>query len=76
MYITAPPNSGEGITFAVWDYAGSLSIGILSCADSVENPQELANGLSRSLSELAAIARRHEEKSAELVNRTAYGIIR
>ncbi len=57
MYLTAPPNSGAGVTFAVWDYAGTLLIGILSFADSVEAPAELADGLSRSLRELVMIAR-------------------
>lgn len=56
MYLTGPPNSGVGVTFVVWDYAGTLLVGILSFADSVEAPAELASGLSRSLSELVAIA--------------------
>lgn len=56
-YFTAPPNSGVGVTFAVWDYADTLLIGILSFADSVEAPAELAVGLSRSLRELVTIAR-------------------
>jgi len=67
MYLTAPPNSGVGITFAVWDYAGSLLVGILACADSVEDPGEVAVGLSSSLSELVAIARCRQEGSASLV---------
>ncbi|PZS37428.1 MAG: hypothetical protein DLM62_19250 [Pseudonocardiales bacterium] len=56
MHIAAPPNSGVGVTFAVWDYAGTLLVGILAFADSVEAPAELASGLSRSLSELVTIA--------------------
>ncbi|PZS24239.1 MAG: hypothetical protein DLM60_00840 [Pseudonocardiales bacterium] len=56
MHITGPPNSGVGVTVVVWDYAGTLLVGILSFADSVEAPAELAGGLSRSLSELVAIA--------------------
>lgn len=66
MYITAPPNSGVGVTFVVWDYAGTLLVGILSFADSVEDPGELASGLSRSLNELVIIARDRREKSAVL----------
>jgi WS/DGAT C-terminal domain len=57
LYLTAPPNNGVGVTFAVWDYADTLLIGILSFADSMEAPAELAAGLSRSLRELVTIAR-------------------
>jgi diacylglycerol O-acyltransferase len=57
MYVTGPPNSGVGVTFVVWDYAGTLLVGILSFADSVDAPAELADGLSRSLRELVATAR-------------------
>ena len=57
MYLTGPPSGGVGVMFVVWDYAGTLSIGILSFADSVEDPAELASGLSRSLRELVMIAR-------------------
>lgn len=62
MYPAAPPNSGVGVTFVVWDYAGTLLIGILSFADSVEAPAELASGLSRSLCELVTIARCRQEE--------------
>ena len=55
MYLTAPPNSGVGVSFAVWDYAGTLLIGILSFADAVTAPAELAAGLSRSLDELVTV---------------------
>jgi diacylglycerol O-acyltransferase len=64
MYITGPPNSGVGVTFVVWDYAGTLLVGILSSADSVESPAELADGLSRSLHELVTIARCRQGESA------------
>lgn len=64
MYLTAPPNSGMGVTFLVWDYAGALLVGILSFADSVENPAELADGLARSLSELVTVARCRRGQSA------------
>jgi diacylglycerol O-acyltransferase len=70
IYLTGPPTSSGGVTFTVWDYAGCLLIGI-SCADSVENPQELASELSPSLSELTTIARCHQEKSAALANESA-----
>jgi WS/DGAT/MGAT family acyltransferase len=66
MYPTAPPNSGVGVTFAVWDYADDLLVGILSFAGTVEDPGELARGLSRSLSELVAIARCRQGGSASL----------
>ncbi len=56
MYLTAPPNSGVGVSFAVWDYAGTLLVGILSFADAVAAPTELVAGLSRSLRELVTIA--------------------
>jgi diacylglycerol O-acyltransferase / wax synthase len=55
MYI-APPGSGIGVNFLLWDYAGRLMFGILSFADSVADPRELARGLSRSLDELVAVA--------------------
>ncbi|MGH3874415.1 MAG: wax ester/triacylglycerol synthase family O-acyltransferase [Pseudonocardiaceae bacterium] len=56
MYLAGPPNSGIGVNFALWDYAGRLLFGILSFADSVEDPAELAGWLSRSLEELVAAA--------------------
>lgn len=56
MYLAGPPNSGVGVTFVLWDYAGRLLFGILSFADSVEDPWELAVRLSRSLEELIAAA--------------------
>lgn len=57
MYIAGPPNRGVGVTFVAWDYTDALFVGILSFADSVEEPAELASGLSRSLGELVTIAR-------------------
>lgn len=66
IYLTGPPNSGVGVTFSVWDYAGTLLVGILSFADSVEDPGELASGLSHSLGELVTIARCRQERSASL----------
>jgi diacylglycerol O-acyltransferase / wax synthase len=57
MYLTAPPNSGVGVSFAVWDYAGTLLVGILSFADAVAAPAELAAGLSHSLRKLVTIAK-------------------
>lgn len=54
MYLVGPPNGGLNVT--LWDYAGRLLFGILSVADSVENPGELAVRLSRSLDELVAAA--------------------
>jgi WS/DGAT/MGAT family acyltransferase len=57
MYVTGPPANGVGVNFAVWDYAGALLVGILSFADSVDAPAELADGLSRSLRELVATAK-------------------
>ncbi|MDT5232665.1 MAG: diacylglycerol O-acyltransferase / wax synthase [Mycobacterium sp.] len=58
MYLAGPPNSGIGVNFALWDYAGRLLFGILSFADSVEDPEELAVRLSHSLEELVAAAER------------------
>jgi diacylglycerol O-acyltransferase / wax synthase len=52
MYITGPPNSGVGVTIVAWDYGGRLLLGLLSFADSVEDPAELAAGLHESLAEL------------------------
>lgn len=56
MYVAGSPNSGVGVEFVLWDYAGRLLFGILSFADSVEDPAELAVRLSRSLDELVAAA--------------------
>jgi hypothetical protein len=56
MYLAGPPNNGVGVNFAFWDYAGRLLFGILSFADSVEDPGELAVHLSHSLEELVAAA--------------------
>lgn len=67
MYLAGPPNSGVGVTFVVWDYASALLVGILAFADSVKDPGELANGLSRSLHELVTIARCRQERSTSLV---------
>ena len=52
----APPGAGAGVNFALWDYAGRLLFGILSFAESIEDPGELAMRLSRSLEELVATA--------------------
>lgn len=64
MYLVGPPNSGIGVNFALWDYAGRLLFGILAFADSVENARELAMGLSRSLDELIAAAESHHISTA------------
>jgi diacylglycerol O-acyltransferase / wax synthase len=58
MYLAGPPNGGVGVTVVAWDYAGRLLLGLLSFADSVEDPGELASGLRRSLSELVEAAER------------------
>jgi diacylglycerol O-acyltransferase len=52
MYITGPPNGGVGVTVVACDYAGRLLLGLLSFADSVEDPTELTAGLHRCLAEL------------------------
>lgn len=67
MYPAAPPNSGVGVTFVVSDYAGTLMVGILSFADSVEAPAELADGLCRSLRELVMIARCRQDELLPVV---------
>lgn len=59
LYLAGPPNSGAGVNFVLWDYAGRLLFGIRSFADSVADPEELAVRLSRSLEELVAAAQRH-----------------
>ena len=56
MYLAGPPNSEVGVNFALWDYAGRLLFGILSFADLMEDPRELAARLSGSLDELVAAA--------------------
>jgi diacylglycerol O-acyltransferase / wax synthase len=56
MCLAGQPNGGVGVTFTLWDYAGRLCFGILSCAGAVEAPAELAVRLSRSLEELVAAA--------------------
>ena len=52
------------MNFAFWDYAGRLLFGILSFADSVEEPGELAVHLSHSLEELVAAAECRRVSSA------------
>jgi hypothetical protein len=70
MYVTGPPNGGVGVTIVAWDYAGRLLLGLLSFADSVEDPGELAAGLRQSLAELVeaaeGVAPAPVEKSATL----------
>jgi WS/DGAT/MGAT family acyltransferase len=52
----APPGKGAGVNFLLWDYAGRLLFGILSFAESIENPRELSLRLPRALEELVAAA--------------------
>ena len=70
MYVTGPPNGGVGVTIVAWDYAGRLLLGLLSFADSVEDPGELVAGLHRSLADLVeaaeGLAPAPVEKSATL----------
>lgn len=54
MYLFGPPNSAVCVNISLWDYAGFLLFGILSFADLVEDPGELAVRLSCSLDELVA----------------------
>ena len=56
MYLFGPPNSAAGVNFVLWDYAGQLLLGILSFADLVEDPGELAVRMSCSLEELVTAA--------------------
>ncbi|HEX9313836.1 MAG TPA: wax ester/triacylglycerol synthase family O-acyltransferase [Actinomycetota bacterium] len=58
MYLAGPPNGGVGVTIVAWDYAGRLLLGLLSFADSVEDPGELTAGLHRGLAELVEAAER------------------
>lgn len=58
MYLAGPPNGGVGVTIVAWDYAGRLLLGLLSFADSVEDPGELTAGLRRGLAELVEAAER------------------
>jgi diacylglycerol O-acyltransferase / wax synthase len=53
VYLAGPLNGDNGVNVALWDYAGQLQFGIFSTADLVDNPEELARGLSHSLAELA-----------------------
>ncbi len=55
MYM-APPGSGAGVNFLLWDYADRLLFGILSFSESIDDPRELAIYLVRSLEELVAAA--------------------
>lgn len=58
MYLFGPPNSAVCVNISLWDYAGHLLFGILSFADLVDNPDELAVRLSCSLDELVTAAER------------------
>jgi len=73
MYVTGPPNSGVGVTFVLWDYGGRLLFGILSFADSVDAPRELADGLHSSLCELTRIARRRALRGGDLAGHDPVG---
>ncbi|MGH3865271.1 MAG: wax ester/triacylglycerol synthase family O-acyltransferase [Pseudonocardiaceae bacterium] len=63
LYLAGPPNNGVGVNVALWDYGGRLLFGILSFADSVEDPGELAGLLSHSLDELVEAAECHRRSS-------------
>jgi WS/DGAT/MGAT family acyltransferase len=65
LYITGPPFAGMGMVVLLWDYAGRLRFGILSTADSVDDPAELVQGLRISLRELVAIAEQKGRLPAE-----------
>ena len=52
LYIAGPPNNGAGVNVVALDYGDRLFSGILTFADSVEDPGELADGLERAFREL------------------------
>ena len=56
IYFTGPPSTRLGVVFTLSDQGDHLVFGILSVADSVEGPQELADGLQASLRELVKLA--------------------
>ncbi len=57
VYLGGPPTNGEGVNVVLWDYGSLVCFGILTAAESVASPGELAEGLERSLDELVGAAR-------------------
>jgi WS/DGAT/MGAT family acyltransferase len=57
MYMVGPPNDGLAANVTLADLGDTVSFTILSYADAVENPREIADGLHASLGELVGRAR-------------------
>lgn len=57
LHLAGPPNSGVATNVVLTDYGSRLFVGILTFADSVDDPAELAQGMHRALGELVGAAR-------------------
>lgn len=56
LYLGGPPSNGVGSNVMLWSYADHLNFGIISFADSMEDPDELGRHLHDSLDELVRAA--------------------
>lgn len=59
FYLTGPPNSGVATNIVLVDHGGRLHTSILTFADSVDDPTELATGMHTALAELRCAADAH-----------------
>jgi diacylglycerol O-acyltransferase len=69
-----PPNNGIGSNVVMFTNCNRVDVGILSVADSIRDPQELADGIQRALDELVASARARAATVTESMEREAPGV--
>jgi diacylglycerol O-acyltransferase len=63
LFLSAPPSNGVGSNVMLWSYADHLNFGILSFADSMDTPEELAGYFHDALSELVEAVAEHSSQS-------------
>ena len=69
-----PPTNGTGSNIVMFTNCNRVDVGILSVADSLRDPQELAEGIQRALDELVASARARAATVTESMEREAPGV--
>jgi WS/DGAT/MGAT family acyltransferase len=57
-YPLGPIFEGAAVNISVMSYDGSIDIGLITCPESVPDPQEIARGFERAIGELAVAAER------------------
>ena len=62
LYLQGPPTSGVGSNVLVWSYGDRLNFSVLSFADALGAPAELAAALHAALDELVALAVTHQRE--------------